>query len=133
MGGGYVSYPAVGVGELARDPVGLAWDSEPKQPGELHDEGAVVEHREAATQPGITLIVVDDEELASRLILPPQPEIRAERVPAGVVLQQTAEEHPRCEGVGKAGDRKSTRLNSSHALISYAVFCLKKKNNYTIS
>ena len=26
-----------------------------------------------------------------------------------------------------AGDRKSTRLNSSHALISYAVFCLKKK------
>src|SRR3712207_7620093 len=28
---------------------------------------------------------------------------------------------------GKAGDRKSTRLNSSHANISYAVFCLKKK------
>src|SRR3712207_7067701 len=29
-----------------------------------------------------------------------------------------------------AGDRKSTRLNSSHANISYAVFCLKKKNYY---
>src|SRR5215203_3990443 len=29
---------------------------------------------------------------------------------------------------GKRGDRKSTRLNSSHANISYAVFCLKKKN-----
>src|SRR3712207_8047240 len=28
---------------------------------------------------------------------------------------------------GVAGDRKSTRLNSSHANISYAVFCLKKK------
>src|SRR3712207_8803063 len=28
-------------------------------------------------------------------------------------------------------DRKSTRLNSSHANISYAVFCLKKKNNKT--
>src|SRR5438552_4699307 len=26
-------------------------------------------------------------------------------------------------------DRKSTRLNSSHQIISYAVFCLKKKNN----
>src|SRR5256885_10437321 len=26
-------------------------------------------------------------------------------------------------------DRKSTRLNSSHLVISYAVFCLKKKNN----
>src|SRR5258707_9728913 len=30
--------------------------------------------------------------------------------------------------LGVAGDRKSTRLNSSHANISYAVFCLKKKN-----
>src|SRR3712207_7544845 len=28
-----------------------------------------------------------------------------------------------------SGDRKSTRLNSSHANISYAVFCLKKKQN----
>src|SRR5258708_33628825 len=27
-------------------------------------------------------------------------------------------------------DRKSTRLNSSHQIISYAVFCLKKKNRY---
>src|SRR2546429_7341851 len=30
---------------------------------------------------------------------------------------------------GVDGDRKSTRLNSSHGYISYAVFCLKKKNN----
>src|SRR5258708_16604896 len=29
---------------------------------------------------------------------------------------------------GNAIDRKSTRLNSSHQIISYAVFCLKKKN-----
>src|SRR5699024_3275154 len=29
-------------------------------------------------------------------------------------------------------DRKSTRLNSSHVSISYAVFCLKKKNNYVL-
>src|SRR3712207_6918970 len=32
---------------------------------------------------------------------------------------------------GVLGDRKSTRLNSSHANISYAVFCLKKKHNDT--
>src|SRR5947208_11658011 len=32
-----------------------------------------------------------------------------------------------------AGDRKSTRLNSSHQIISYAVFCLKKKKNPTYS
>src|SRR5256885_2806539 len=31
-------------------------------------------------------------------------------------------------GSGDEGDRKSTRLNSSHLVISYAVFCLKKKN-----
>src|SRR5438309_5666148 len=30
-----------------------------------------------------------------------------------------------------AGDRKSTRLNSSHSSISYAVFCLKKKTHTT--
>src|SRR3712207_8611982 len=35
-----------------------------------------------------------------------------------------------CEVIGDIfqADRKSTRLNSSHANISYAVFCLKKKN-----
>src|SRR3712207_7750711 len=32
-------------------------------------------------------------------------------------------------GGGGRGDRKSTRLNSSHANISYAVFCLKKKKS----
>src|SRR5258707_2934391 len=32
-------------------------------------------------------------------------------------------------GVISSVDRKSTRLNSSHANISYAVFCLKKKNS----
>src|SRR3712207_5289715 len=37
--------------------------------------------------------------------------------------------HEEVEGtMGEAPDRKSTRLNSSHANISYAVFCLKKKN-----
>src|SRR5439155_20384669 len=33
---------------------------------------------------------------------------------------------------GKREDRKSTRLNSSHVAISYAVFCLKKKKSTTI-
>src|SRR2546422_6371425 len=32
-------------------------------------------------------------------------------------------------GPAPEGDRKSTRLNSSHGYISYAVFCLKKKKN----
>src|SRR6266487_5741143 len=34
-----------------------------------------------------------------------------------------------CRGPFPAQDRKSTRLNSSHPSISYAVFCLKKKKN----
>src|SRR2546426_7280312 len=44
--------------------------------------------------------------------------------PAGRLL-----EDPQVPGRGglRAGDRKSTRLNSSHLVISYAVFCLKKK------
>src|SRR3712207_6913798 len=33
------------------------------------------------------------------------------------------------DGADRVQDRKSTRLNSSHANISYAVFCLKKKKN----
>src|SRR5258707_3599622 len=52
------------------------------------------------------------EELAHRLRL-------GEDLPLGVNLAQ----HP----LPPAEDRKSTRLNSSHANISYAVFCLKKK------
>src|SRR2546426_12682157 len=35
----------------------------------------------------------------------------------------------RASGVEAVRDRKSTRLNSSHLVISYAVFCLKKKNH----
>src|SRR2546426_4868686 len=37
---------------------------------------------------------------------------------------------PSVGGVSDGGDRKSTRLNSSHLVISYAVFCLKKKNKH---
>src|SRR2546422_9885849 len=36
---------------------------------------------------------------------------------------------PQVMGVDVGRDRKSTRLNSSHGYISYAVFCLKKKKN----
>src|SRR5688572_31596014 len=39
--------------------------------------------------------------------------------------------HPTSLGQPAAEDRKSTRLNSSHSQISYAVFCLKKKRQLT--
>src|SRR5258708_9515099 len=38
-----------------------------------------------------------------------------------------------CNSILEDEDRKSTRLNSSHQIISYAVFCLKKKTSHTIN
>src|SRR3712207_7702221 len=62
-----------------------------------------------------------------------EPEQRA--IELSVAQQELDEDHGRvARDRGHAGepgeceDRKSTRLNSSHANISYAVFCLKKKN-----
>src|SRR3712207_8467410 len=52
-----------------------------------------------------------------------------------VVAQQVARPRRVVElgAAGGAPDRKSTRLNSSHANISYAVFCLKKKTHIITS
>src|SRR5205807_6780195 len=46
----------------------------------------------------------------------------------GPLLCPTTEARGRGTAVSRLLDRKSTRLNSSHLVISYAVFCLKKKN-----
>src|SRR5207249_10133455 len=57
---------------------------------------------------------------------------------AGIAVASTGYGHPKVvqaiqEAAGRflnsLEDRKSTRLNSSHVSISYAVFCLKKKND----
>src|SRR5437762_11046080 len=45
----------------------------------------------------------------------------------GNVVQAGLGQNPARQAALKGGDRKSTRLNSSHRCISYAVFCLKKK------
>src|SRR5258707_2800237 len=57
-------------------------------------------------------------------LLDVQPERRA-----GTQLDAT--ERKAAPALGAERDRKSTRLNSSHANISYAVFCLKKKKQTT--
>src|SRR2546422_8160908 len=49
----------------------------------------------------------------------------AQMIRSLVVTTVTAQDF----GIEKMRDRKSTRLNSSHGYISYAVFCLKKKKN----
>src|SRR5260221_475497 len=51
---------------------------------------------------------------------------RSRSLPAALCCRSDAGRGSR-QGQG-GGDRKSTRLNSSHTVISYAVFCLKKKN-----
>src|SRR5260221_8762552 len=50
--------------------------------------------------------------------------VRGRRRPRVGVRARRLARHDRAR---RAGDRKSTRLNSSHTVISYAVFCLKKK------
>src|SRR5256885_5435898 len=47
--------------------------------------------------------------------------------PAALAIRRGAD-RVRAVGVDADRDRKSTRLNSSHLVISYAVFCLKKKD-----
>src|SRR3712207_7216913 len=63
-------------------------------------------------------------------------QLGALRGPHRAVLHQRRGRGERRHGDdGLARDRKSTRLNSSHANISYAVFCLKKKKkeNYKLN
>src|SRR5699024_11771816 len=56
---------------------------------------------------------------------------RADRIDTDPTGEQLAGEAPwdPCQCGQPWTDRKSTRLNSSHVSISYAVFCLKNKNN----
>src|SRR3712207_8822534 len=54
----------------------------------------------------------------------------AQRVPAVHPVQT---DPPRARHLEHQGDRKSTRLNSRHANISYAVFCLKKKKKQIVT
>src|SRR5688572_31591129 len=58
-----------------------------------------------------------------RLQARPASGLRRKQPPAAV---QSVREHAPADG-HRSRDRKSTRLNSSHSQISYAVFCLKKK------
>src|SRR3712207_8483618 len=59
--------------------------------------------------------------------------LRVALVALGLGLEGDVADRPKAreqgDGEHGGGDRKSTRLNSSHANISYAVFCLKKKKS----
>src|SRR3712207_8578151 len=79
-----------------------------------------------------TLIITGDRDI---LVPPENSRILHERI-AGSQLHVIPDaahvfpsSHPQESVRVATSDRKSTRLNSSHANISYAVFCLKKKTN----
>src|SRR2546428_4237638 len=55
------------------------------------------------------------------------------KLPCALHVRAERRLHLMSRKCSKVKDRKSTRLNSSHDQISYAVFCLKKKNTYTMS
>src|SRR2546426_5786339 len=57
----------------------------------------------------------------------PRPGARNQRETVGLEITDRVHGVPHV-AIGPRRDRKSTRLNSSHLVISYAVFCLKKKN-----
>src|SRR5690606_41053756 len=72
---------------------------------------------------GITIRLTESSPLAIQVVPHPRP---------APFLERGTSEEPLLRGVDGHGaqpvpDRKSTRLNSSHVKISYAVFCLKKK------
>src|SRR5258708_15544839 len=62
----------------------------------------------------------------------PRREVAAQRAPHLGALRIKRQPHGMIIAHKRFRDRKSTRLNSSHQIISYAVFCLKKKKKTTV-
>src|SRR2546430_11494950 len=62
----------------------------------------------------------------------PRYKVRIDSVHGGQVESGKSFIHPGKDRLPTQRDRKSTRLNSSHSQISYAVFCLKKKKQHTL-
>src|SRR2546429_6097440 len=92
--------------------------------------------RECARQlvdAGVRLLQYRNKGASSRQLLENAKRLSGELIPRGVTFIV----NDRCDvaALAEAGgvqDRKSTRLNSSHGYISYAVFCLKKKKKTEI-
>src|SRR3989475_4934524 len=68
-------------------------------------------------------------ERAQDFVLPEKQRTRYLRTSAGSLPKRSPGSLGRPSIATREKDRKSTRLNSSHSQISYAVFCLKKKKN----
>src|SRR5690606_39682396 len=78
------------------------------------------------TKAGASVFVTDINEAALKTLKSQLPQVHAVTADAGNEREVVRSVE---QAVQALGDRKSTRLNSSHVKISYAVFCLKKKTN----
>src|SRR3712207_7939695 len=83
----------------------------------VNPEGEIIELLGASSAPGVDMLSII-RKYHLPIEFPPAVIAEAERIPE--VVEPSA-----AEGREDLRDRKSTRLNSSHANISYAVFCLK--------
>src|SRR5437868_12568647 len=108
-----MSWPCARLGFFGRRLVGLMLDGSHHGEGE-HDERDVT----MPAVPGSGFVVVESELVFGCL------EAILDRPAMALDADQGLDRSP-CRT--PSGDRKSTRLNSSHVSISYAVFCLKKK------
>src|SRR5690625_3209697 len=133
---------------VARHPGGVLLDPQVRLPGGVVGTEEVAEGH--APVPGASTVLDDVDHVAA--FAPAWPGEPAVVVPLALEVEAVALQHPcgahdgvrldsheqvddvlgREAGDG-GGDRKSTRLNSSHVAISYAVFCLKtKKHTYKL-
>src|SRR2546430_4890233 len=88
----------------------------------FHDAFVPLVPRESGT--GVTRYPAGAQNLAARILCRERSSTTAKGAPSGSSRSLLG-----ALAAADSRDRKSTRLNSSHSQISYAVFCLKKKNN----
>jgi len=90
------------------------------------DEGAAGAGSDAESEEG-TAALLEEDGAAAEQAQPPALDGQGTALLVKAEPQEAAAGPSGAAAAAAAGDRKSTRLNSSHITISYAVFCLKKK------
>src|SRR6266481_1706046 len=105
----------------------LAFTFDPHEVLDLVDHAA---HRGGVLQGAPAMALVEPEPLQGRLLVEAPPDRAAHLHDRdGLLVASPLGHHAGSRASASRRDRKSTRLNSSHSSISYAVFCLKKKKN----
>src|SRR5687768_18554908 len=95
----------------------------------IEADPALLQSHDSSITPILTSIYYGKNDIARLLVERGAPVSFAEACALGDLerVEQQLAEDPNALHVSSSEDRKSTRLNSSHGYISYAVFCLKKK------